>query len=266
MSQMLLIPDPRPLVEQLGAKFFQDAPETPGVYLMRDAADSVVYVGKAKNLRKRLGNYRVANPERMPRRHLRMLRLVARIELQECENETAALSRESELLLSLRPRFNRAGTWKGPTRFLAWRLQSNGLELAVESERKDGWDAYGPLGAGAFHLRAALVRLVWCAIHAELGIGDMPAGWITGRSHRVDVLTISSRGGSTLRFAEAAAWMDFLFKGDASGFAGWMRERTATRNHSLERAIRESDLEAVCEFVRQKTERGQATLKSVAPN
>src|SRR5580765_1819146 len=38
MSQMLLIPDPRRLVEQLGAKFFQDAPETPGVYLMRDAA------------------------------------------------------------------------------------------------------------------------------------------------------------------------------------------------------------------------------------
>src|SRR5437016_8126986 len=128
MKQLLLFPDPSPLVERFGSDFFRQAPEAPGVYLMRDAADAVLYVGKAKNLRKRLGSYRVANPERMPRRHLRMLRLVRRIELQHCESETAALSRESELLLSLRPRFNRAGTWKGPSRFLAGRVQSGGLE------------------------------------------------------------------------------------------------------------------------------------------
>jgi predicted GIY-YIG superfamily endonuclease len=248
MSQMLLIPDPRPLVEQLGAGFFREAPDTPGVYLMRDAADSVVYVGKAKNLRKRLGSYRVANPERMPRRHLRMLRLVARIELQECESETAALSRESDLLLSLRPRFNRAGTWKGPARFLAWRVQPDRLEFSVENQKSEVWNTYGPLGACAFHLRAALVRLLWWAIHSELGIAEMPAGWITGRSHRVVVLAIASRAGGTLRFAEAAAWLGFLFAGDASGFAGWVRERTAARNHPLERAIREADLETVCEI------------------
>ena len=41
---------------------------------MRDVTDTVLCVGKAKNLRKRLGSYRVANPDRMPRRHLRLLR------------------------------------------------------------------------------------------------------------------------------------------------------------------------------------------------
>ena len=55
MMQMLLIPDPRPLVERLGRQFFRQAPERPGVYLMRDAAGAVLYVGKARNLRKRLG-------------------------------------------------------------------------------------------------------------------------------------------------------------------------------------------------------------------
>ena len=49
---------------------------------MHDAADVVLYVGKAKNLRKRLNNYRVANSDRMARRHLRLLRAVVRIEMQ----------------------------------------------------------------------------------------------------------------------------------------------------------------------------------------
>src|SRR5882762_6350323 len=131
MPQLLLLPDLRSLVERLGQEFFRQAPERPGVYLMHDAADTVVYVGKAKNLRKRLDSYRVANPERLKRRQLRLLQAVARVELQECADETSALARESELLLSLRPRFNRAGTWPQTPRFLTWRVKSEGLELAV---------------------------------------------------------------------------------------------------------------------------------------
>src|ERR1041385_6985688 len=118
MTQMLLFPDPRPLVDRLGPQFFRDAPQCPGVYLMRDATDSVLYVGKAKNLRRRLGSYRVANPDRMPRRHLRLLRAVTRIELRPCPDEASALRCEAELLRDLKPRFNRAGTWFGPPRFL----------------------------------------------------------------------------------------------------------------------------------------------------
>jgi excinuclease UvrABC nuclease subunit len=127
MTQTLLFPDPRPLVERLGPDFFRQAPECPGVYLMRDAADTVLYIGKAKNLRKRLANYRVANPDRLRRRHLRLLRAVARIELQECASEASAIAREAALLRSLRPRFNRVGTWPGPLRFLVWRLGQAGL-------------------------------------------------------------------------------------------------------------------------------------------
>src|SRR3989442_15801041 len=60
-AQQLLFPDPQPLVERLGRDFFRQLPECPGVYLIRDACDVILYVGKAKNLRKRLGSYRVAN-------------------------------------------------------------------------------------------------------------------------------------------------------------------------------------------------------------
>ena len=111
MGQLLLLPDPRPLDERLGSAFFREAPRSPGVYLMRDAADRVLYVGKAKDLRQRLNHYRVANPDRMARRHLRMVRHVSRIEFQLCANEADALRQEARLIRTLRPKFNRAGTW-----------------------------------------------------------------------------------------------------------------------------------------------------------
>ena len=137
MKQLLLFPDPRPLAERLGRDFFRQAPQSAGVYLMRDAADTVLYVGKAKNLRQRLGSYRVANPDRLPRRHLRLLRAVVRIELHECPDEPAALAREAELLRALRPKFNRAGTWPAPVRFLAWRCAGQELQLAIVENPDD---------------------------------------------------------------------------------------------------------------------------------
>src|SRR5579862_411211 len=130
-AQQRFWPDAQPLVERLGRDFFRRLPETAGVYLMRDKTESVLYVGKAKNLRHRLESYRVANPERMARRTLRLLRLVRGITWEECADEAAALNRESELLVEIKPRFNRAGIWRGARRFIAWRSGMGGLELAV---------------------------------------------------------------------------------------------------------------------------------------
>src|ERR1019366_5920333 len=130
---------------------------------MRDAQDNILYVGKAKNLKKRLNSYRVANPDRMARRHLRLLRAVARIELQECADEAAALAKEAELLLAIKPKFNRAGTWPATPRFLAWRCAETKLALAIAEIPTAGWQAFGPFGSGIVHLRAALLRLLWLA-------------------------------------------------------------------------------------------------------
>ena len=108
-GQLWLFPPPRPLLERLGKDFFRQLPARPGVYLMCGAEAGVLYVGRAKNLRKRLSSYRVANPERFPRRMIRLLHRVTRIEYDECANEFAAQEREELLICVLAPPFNRAG-------------------------------------------------------------------------------------------------------------------------------------------------------------
>ena len=244
MSQLLLFPDPRPLVERLGADFFREAPEAPGVYLMRDSSQTILYVGKARNLRKRLASYRCANPDRLARRQLMLLRTVDRIDLLECESESAALAREAELLRNLRPRFNRAGTWVGEPRFLAWRITEQGIELELAAVARPGWTSHGPLGAGAVPLRRSLLRLLWCVLWPERGYCGLPSGWFSSRVP--DRLLIRRSSDSLL--VEAAKWMEAVTQGDADGFATWLRQRFEGHQHRFETAMTEEDLTHVTQF------------------
>jgi hypothetical protein len=115
-DQLWLFPHPKPLVQRFGEEFFRGLPQAPGVYLFCGPSEGVLYVGKAKNLRKRVGSYRVANPERLPRRIIRLLNRVTRIEWDECASEAAARFREEALIAALQPRFNVAGkVWPPPT-------------------------------------------------------------------------------------------------------------------------------------------------------
>jgi predicted GIY-YIG superfamily endonuclease len=241
--QLLLFPDPQPLVERLGRDFFRRLPECPGVYLMRDRGDGVLYVGKAKNLRKRLGNYRVANPQRFPRRHLRLLRAVARIEIQELPDEDSALAREAELLRTLKPRFNRVGTWFGPPRFLAWRVSGDALEMVITLGVDAAWQQFGPLGSGAAVLRMALARLLWLTMHPSDGLAAMPEGWL--RSRFAGGVILRARAGVTAPTVEITTRLVSLFDGQADTFCDWVRERTASRQHPFERAVLEADIEFV---------------------
>ena len=242
MGQLLLIPDPRPLDERLGQRFFRQAPKRPGVYLMRDAADRVLYVGKARNLQQRLRNYRIANPDRMPRRHLRMVREVVRIEFQFCPGESAALKRESKLLRSLRPRFNRAGVWPGKTKFLVWRTIEQQLELAVTDVPETGWQRFGPMGSGAGHLHGAFARLLWLAMNPTRALVELPTGWAQGRMVELVTIQCGNSAGEVVRVLAAFFWEA------ADGFTMWLESRFAARTHPFERAVIEGELETLKQF------------------
>lgn len=220
---------------------------------MQDATGLVLYVGKAKNLRKRLGSYRVANPDRLGRRHLRLLSQVARIELQECADESAALTKEAELLLALKPKFNRAGVWPATPRFLVWRFDHQTLEMAITETSVTGWQAIGPFGSGIIYLRAALMRLLWFAVNPASGSAAMPAGWVHGRLGGIATVIDARINKSSCRNIETV--LTELFAGDHDGFVAWVGEQTKALAPAHDLAMRDADLETVIQFMQAKARR-----------
>lgn len=79
-------------------------PNGPGVYRMLAASGDVLYVGKAKNLKKRVANY--TRLGQLPTRILRMVQATGSMEFVSTKTETEALLLEANLIKQLRPRFN----------------------------------------------------------------------------------------------------------------------------------------------------------------
>lgn len=97
--------------QKFGDDFIRQLPTLPGVYLIRDHSDELIYVGKAKNLKRRLAQYR--NAKRCKKHH-KMRAIVsdaASVEHRVCSSELDALLLETQLIQEHRPRWNVAGAF-----------------------------------------------------------------------------------------------------------------------------------------------------------
>ncbi len=97
--------------EKFGADFTSSLPTGPGVYCFLNEHGAVIYVGKAKNLRRRLQGYRAAGRKKVHRKMARLVRTAATVSYEALVSEEAALLRENQLIQELRPAFNVDGAY-----------------------------------------------------------------------------------------------------------------------------------------------------------
>src|SRR5438105_13878946 len=143
------------LAEQLKQKL-DTLPTQPGCYLMKDRAGDVVYVGKAVNLRSRVGQY-FQERSGDTRAFIPFLEdLLSDVEVMITPSEKDAVLLENELIKKFRPRFN--VKLRDDKNFISLRLSNTHpyprLEV-VRRVRKDGARYFGPF-ASASSIRETL--------------------------------------------------------------------------------------------------------------
>src|SRR5580765_1107186 len=87
------------------AEKLKQVPKSPGIYLHKNAAGKIIYVGKAKNLRNRVRQY-FQSSRNMDPKTKRMVKLIDDLEFIVVDSEVEALVLEANLIKKHKPRFN----------------------------------------------------------------------------------------------------------------------------------------------------------------
>ena len=122
------------------------APEKPGVYRMIDKNENVLYVGKAKNIKKRITAYSHIN--KLPARLQRMVAQINRMEFIVVETEAKALLLENELIKKLEPKYNILLKDDKTFPYLSLNLQEEFPVLRkYRGAKKKGYKYFGPFAS-----------------------------------------------------------------------------------------------------------------------
>lgn len=133
----------------------REFPQTPGVYLLKDAAGRVIYIGKAKNLRARASSYFLKGAAE-EYRTAGWVTEIGDADYLECESEVDALLMESRLIKDIQPKYNKELKDDKTFPYLMITTREDFPRVEVTREPKDrGVKLYGPF-ANAGALRGAV--------------------------------------------------------------------------------------------------------------
>ena len=116
---------------KFGVEFLESLPGSPGVYLIFDRQDELIYVGKAKNLKRRLSQYRNALQRKKHRRMRGIVREANRIEIQSAETDLDACLTETMLIQKHRPRWNIVGAYSFLYPLIGIRSANGNIEFCM---------------------------------------------------------------------------------------------------------------------------------------
>lgn len=136
----------------------REFPTEPGVYMMKDARDRVIYIGKAKRLRNRVASYfrRDAIDDQ---RVGPLVREIRDIDFLVCESEIDALLTEARLIKDVQPKYNRSLKDDKSFPYLQITVRDEFPRVEATRTPKSGSvRLYGPFLSSA-HLRSAIVVL-----------------------------------------------------------------------------------------------------------
>ncbi len=152
---VLMSKSPAPNDHPNAAEKVRSFPRAPGVYLMKDAAGRVIYVGKAKDLRNRAGSYFLKAAADDPRT-ARLVQEIRDVDYLEAESEVDALLVEARLIKDIQPKYNQDLKDDKTFPYLEIYTREDFPRVAFTREPKDrGTRLYGPF-ASASGLRGAI--------------------------------------------------------------------------------------------------------------
>ena len=153
-------------------------PQAPGVYLMKDSAGRVIYVGKAKNLRSRASSYflKAAADER---RTANWVLEICDVDYVECESEVDALLMESRLIKDIQPKHNKELKDDKTFPYLMVTTHEDYPRVEVTREpRQSGAKLYGPFAnAGALRGAVQILQKIFKFRTCSLDIDENDERW-----------------------------------------------------------------------------------------
>lgn len=153
-------------------------PQSPGIYLMKDAAGVVIYVGKAKNLRSRAGSY-FLKAAAEDARTAGWVGEIADIDYLDAESEVDALLMESRLIKDIQPKHNKdlKDDKTFPYLMITTREEFPRVEVTREP-KSSGVKLYGPFpSAGALRGAIQVLQRIFKFRTCSLDISESDEQW-----------------------------------------------------------------------------------------
>ncbi len=130
--------------KKFGAAFISEVPSQPGVYRFFSETGAIIYVGKAKNLKRRLTQYRDARRGKRHRKMKKVVREAVRLEWELASSDFEACLRELRLIQQLRPQHNVAGAYAFLYPFIGIRsIDQVSFCFTTQPEKFEGYQFYG---------------------------------------------------------------------------------------------------------------------------